>query len=111
MKNRDQCENTIIGIAKQIINKEINLIDGCREMNRIGINIEDSTMEMLMIFRYIDSELDFLPLSENRYWYSDEYLRNADAQAALFISSIEEEVYESCKKIIERGTSATATGS
>jgi len=44
MKNRDQCENTIIGIAKQIINKEINLIDGCREMNRIGINIEDSTM-------------------------------------------------------------------
>ena len=100
-----------VRIAKAMLSGSIKLVDGCKELARIGSwwtaheeeedwsGTRDSDFD---VFKQIDSETMDYPFGDvRRHWSNDALLRK-DAQLAQFESKQREEILAACRRLLEK---------
>lgn len=100
LKKMEEIQTKIIEIATQIINKEIDLLEGCRTLVYLQRELTEPP-EAFFVLRGIDSETDIFPVApaERKQWAS-EALSRLDREKNEYISLVKEEIIEACREII-----------
>ncbi|MEG3991659.1 hypothetical protein QUA13_32020 [Microcoleus sp. S28C3] len=98
----EEIKAKIIKIATNIINKEIDLLNGCRTLVHFQRELAEPP-EAFFVLRGIDSETDIFPivLAERKQWAS-EALSRLDREKNEYISLVKEEIIEACREIIQQ---------
>jgi hypothetical protein len=90
----------ILQTAVAIIDKKIDIIEGCRKL--VGLSYKTGiSRELFYTFIGIASETEDIPSENERSQWSSEALLEKDNQKAKYISMIQIPVTEACREIIE----------
>ena len=89
-------------LARTIIDGEIGVIEGSRQMVVYGDRLHASDAEEFRIFRGIDSESDHLPIGHARQHWSASALKEKDAEIKGMEGFYRTQVIEAAMKILEK---------
>jgi hypothetical protein len=92
---------TALEVAKQIIDKEISIVEGCRTLTNLRLNI-DPDNEIFLLFRGVSSETDDYPLGEARKYWDEKALAKLDTEIKEYENRIREDVNKACWHLIEK---------
>lgn len=90
-----------IYIAENIINNNINIIEGVKKINSLICQLGVSENEKYVIFKAIDSETDDVPVGEARKHWNKDALIRIDEEVKSYINKIKKPVIESCKELVK----------
>jgi len=97
-------KSKIISIAEKIILKEMNLLEGCRQIVRLVHNLseEDQNNPDILIITTIESYLDVYPSSKVRDLWNKNVLKEKDKELAEFWQRNESDFIKACQGIIKK---------
>jgi hypothetical protein len=99
---REAKEREIVAVATAMIGGEINLIEGCRQINGLMHEIDDpACWDLHRPFIAVDSETDHLPFGELRKLWHPDFLPQADEEAEKYLASRRPMIIEACQRIIQ----------
>ena len=90
----------LVSTARAILNGDIHLIEGVREICSLRHYVEDPDSEVFMPIRAIESETDHYPLGEMRSEYAQDYLRRLDAEMQHYLKDAKDDIVGACKEIV-----------
>jgi hypothetical protein len=90
----------LIGLAKKMLEGEIDLIEGVRRINALRFEVGEPDSEPFMAIRAVDSETDHFPLGSVRERYSPEALRRVDVEMENYLLEASEDIRRACDQII-----------
>lgn len=92
----------IVDICHKVINEEIGIIEGCRELVSLRgqYNLEED--ELFDPIVGVDSETDDYPLGDVRELFSKDYLDRLDREVGGYILKVRLSVIEDCRNLIEK---------
>lgn len=91
-----------VRIAEGVLSGEIELVPGCRAVQRPLVALGLRMDEEFTIFIGVDSEADEFPFGDERNLWSVEALRRADAKLKSFDTHYRPLVAHACQKLIAR---------
>jgi len=99
---RETKEREIVAVATAMIGGEINLIEGCREINGLLHEIDDPAhRDLHRPFIGVDSETDHLPFGELRKLWHPDFLPQVDEEVERYLTSRRSMIIEACQRIIQ----------
>ncbi len=90
----------IIEVCKKILNEEIGIIAGSRQLVSLFSQMNDSDNFDFMLFRVIESETDHLPVGSERKNWNDEALKRKDIEISEYELARKHEVMLACQNLI-----------
>ncbi len=96
----------MVEIAKSMINEDLNLIEGSREIHRLRFSADNPEDDVFNTFILTVSDTDDIPLGENvRKNYGSDYLKEADEKMNRYLDHMKQGILESCQEIIKKYSS------
>lgn len=101
----DQTENEliekIISVANAMINGEINLVKGSREINILRVNTRYDQDKVFDTFILIADDTDYIPVDDEvrKRWNSDA-LKKMDIEMDEYARDMESTILDACKEVI-----------
>lgn len=95
-------KSEILSIAKKIIKKEIDIIEGCRKISGLWFEAELPEGDSYDFFELVDSDTDDFPKGYLREISSEEYLKEQDQREKEYLEHFEKDIEEECQKLIEK---------
>jgi hypothetical protein len=92
----------IIKTAKEIINKQIDIIEGCRKINGLWVAADLPEDDDCDFFELIDSDTDAFPKGALREMCSEEYLKDQDYKEKEYLEDCQKAIEERCQRLIEK---------
>ena len=91
-----------VGIARQIISREVGLVEGIRKLNDLAWDLDDDGLDARFdAFRQFESKvLNVPPITAREHW-SPTALSAVDAQVATFEAIHRPEVEAACRALIQ----------
>ena len=96
-KKRDE----LITVANRVIVGEVPLLEGVRKIHNLSSLIEERDNPVFLRIRGIESQTDHYPVGEVRNQYNPDSLRKLDHDLEQYMASVREDIFDSCRKIIE----------
>ena len=101
----NQAKFKIRQLAQQIINNQIDFIEGCRKVTQLSNYLNNSDIERLdkhlLVIKGISSESDRFPVGKVRATCSLKHLTELDIEKEKFIIFYSSTVSDSCQNIID----------
>jgi len=96
--------SALVSIAEKIIVGNINMLDAIREICKISSSMECRDVYPILMFRGIESDTDeFISINDkNINQYSDAFLKNQYSELDNYFSSINEDIINGAKAIIQK---------
>lgn len=91
----------IIEIAKKIVKKDIDIIEGCRKISGIWFEAELPEDDSYNFFTLIDDDTDTFLRGYAREISSEEYLKEQDQKEKEYLERYEKDINEECQKLID----------
>ena len=96
-------KNRIIELCQLMIQEQMNILEGCRELTTLFHEINPNFKEEAFLFFVgIASETDHFPLGEFRSHCSQAYLEKADQEMAEFLKKYQRQIVEHCEKVVQK---------
>ena len=97
-------KETIVAIARQVLAKEIDPLEGCRAIvrNQGGLSAEERDDPDLTTLVAIESETDDLPMGTVRDLWDSKALAQQDRRRAKYLSRVKSDLFKACRALIER---------
>ena len=96
-------EREIVRVARRILNGEVSIITGAREMTSVSLRSHsDDRDDEFLLFAGIDSEKDHLPLGDVRSLWAADALIRKDAQINEAEDFFRERALNAARILIER---------
>ena len=92
----------LVAICESVLAEEMGVIAGSRRLNRLGLQLYGARDPDFVTFAGVDSETDHLPVDSERANWSAEALERKDKEIAHAEKIYREDVFEDCRKLIER---------
>ncbi|ACB53734.1 hypothetical protein cce_4386 [Crocosphaera subtropica ATCC 51142] len=107
----NQIKYEIIETAKKMIENKIDLIEGCRTINRLQykldisdkpLNIRDDLNDAFLTFKGVASETDDIPIGEamRNTWHPDSLAR-LDIEKEEYLAKVKDRILDDCRQIID----------
>jgi hypothetical protein len=91
-----------IALARQIISRQVSLIEGVRRINDLAWDLDDDGVDPRYdVFRQFESKVLNVPPSSARAHWNPTALANVDAQAAILEAEHRLGVEAACRSLIE----------
>lgn len=90
----------LVHVAQAIIDEKIDLILGCREIDRLRSRLDEQESPLFFPFRAIASETDHVPFGDVRKHWNEQRLQQLDQETLAYVSEIRDAVVEDCRAII-----------
>lgn len=99
----EEQEREIVRVARRILNGEVSIITGAREMASVRLRPHSDDLDKeLLVFSGIDSETDHLPLGDVRRHWAADALIHKDAQINEAEDFFRERALNAARILIER---------
>ena len=98
--DQDEVRMQIISIASGMIQGDVPLIEGARELCSLRLDIGTSESELFYPIIAFDSETDHYPVGAVRQHYSQEKLAELDREITAHLLEVRAEVVQSCESIV-----------
>lgn len=98
----DRQRREISNIAKKMLQKNFDLIEGCIEIRNLWLEAELPLDESYNFFTLIDSDTETFPNGYLREICSKEYLSIQDKKKKKYLEVFEKKINEECQKLIEK---------
>lgn len=93
----------LVKLATSMINGDVNLVEGSREINRLRFNTDNPEDDIFDTVILTVSDTDDIPLGENvRKNFGPDYLKKADERLNGYLDRMKPGILEGCRKIIKR---------
>lgn len=96
--------NKAIEIAKQMLNDQVNLIEGCRAICSISYEDDDPNENVYLPFVAFESETDHIPIGKARLNCSQEHIKKLDNEVRNYILERKADIYNACQELIRKFT-------
>ena len=97
----DKCREMVL-VAKGILNGDIGIIAGARQLSRLRFHSRTEKDSDILFFVGIDSETDDLPLGDVRRHWNPEALMIKDEELRRYESRLKEQAFRACHGLIAR---------
>ena len=101
-ENLERKRAEIVNLAKKIIKKNIDIIEGCIEIKWLWLDAELPENDSYNFFTLISSDTDTFPKGYLREISSEEYLKEQDKKEKEYLKKFEKDIEEECQKLIEK---------
>ncbi len=91
-----------ITVAKDILQGNVDAIDGCCELARLRHDLDMSSDSSFLVFAAIDSDTDEWPSSTARRHYSKDALTKINTKIQGYFEQVKPEMLKACQEIIEK---------
>ena len=91
-------ESEIYDIATQMLQGQIDLIEGCHNITSLSYQL-NKTNNVFLFFKGIASETEHFPFSKIRDTCSSEYLVRLDLEKENYLIQIKEDIFKACLKL------------
>ncbi len=100
---KQESKDKIVSIANKMLNNNINLVDGCRQISRLRFNSDNPNDDVFNIFVLVSSDTEDVPLDENvRKNFGSDYLKEKEAELNSYLDEMKGRILEDCRKVIEK---------
>ena len=95
---RREISKTALGV----LDREVTIINGVRRIDRLRIDLPESSDPIFHTISAVESELDGFPTGDLRQKYDQDYLQELDRRLAQYLPKIEPAVFDNCHKLVAR---------
>jgi hypothetical protein len=100
--NIEEAKAEAVRIARKILVGEINLVSGCRAIQRPLADLGLRMDEEFITFAGVDSEADELPIGDERQHWNPEALQKLEPKVQEFMAYYRPHVEQACRMLIAR---------
>lgn len=94
-------QDQLVHVAQEIIDEKIDLMLGCREIDRLRSHLDERESPLFFLFRAIASETDHVPFGDVRKHWNEQRLQQLDQETLAYVSEIRDSVVGDCHAIID----------
>jgi len=93
----------IIGIARKILLRELDIVEGSREISRARVGLPDSELQadVLLPFIAFESELHRFPIGASRQYWNERALAALDKELQQIVASAEPDMRSACVNLLK----------
>ncbi len=91
----------LLVVAKGVLAGTVEIVQGCRDLVRLGSLASVSSYAAFRVIRAVESETDDYPLGDRREGYSAEILERLDKETAEYVARCRPAVLVACSELIE----------
>lgn len=100
MENDNDAFALAAGIAQRTLDGRYDLLLACRDLAALRLQLSNVPEDVMDTFVAVSSEVDALPIGDERQHWSPEALRKKDAQAENYRVRVREVVNEALQELL-----------
>ena len=94
-------------LAQRMILGEVGIVEGCRSLTRLLVQLESGDDELFIPIFAVESETEDFPVGTERSLWSESALQVKDAEVGVYLNEVRGVVLDVCRILVKRYSNNT----